>query len=87
MTTTDTYQVRLARIEDGAVTTAHIGAFNPDELPPEGQAAWRQLGRRLALLREFDEAHPWLLRLEGVPVLRALYYRARLRFVLEREPA
>ena len=79
------YGVVSGRIPAGALRAGRVH-FDPAELDPIARAQWDQLGRRFALLTEFEERHPLLHRLRRWPVLGGAYQWALRRYVLAREP-
>lgn len=68
------------------ITTAKIGSFDPAKLGPKAKLQWDQLGRRIALMNEFDGAHPELCRFKEWPIIGTWYRWCRLAYVLRREP-
>jgi len=79
-------ELTVGQIHGNAVTVGRMESLDIDKLPPHARAAWEQLGRRLALVTEFDKAHPRLAAVKGWPVLRHIYGNAMRHYVLTREP-
>ena len=60
---------------------AKLAAFDPGKLSPEARESWERMGHGFKAWHDFDQRHPILRRLARLPVIGALYRKARRRHV------
>lgn len=79
--------MNIDKIQSDAITIGKISSeLSFDDLSPIAKVHWSQLGRRLELMNQYDNAHPFFRNLAYVPIVSGIYFAARRNFVLTMEP-